>query len=830
MKKKLVALLLCLVMALSLVPTTAWAAGGGSYNGKYYDQLSETSGTFYVGQYFGMYAGVYGSGYYGSDGKTYSLTVQNKSDPDMTISMSHGCAFIIKNENGTLSDSRYSSGASYYGPYVKQGYSDRAGSADIVFTYRNYYNYPYQDCCVVYHLTFVDPASTVTDTMNLEAGKSDTVTSQATFDSKPLNDITVSSYKSNDTAIATVSEPTVSNGDVNYTINGVSQGQTTVTVVYTGKAKVGPNLFGIYSDLNVTLTDIITVNVKAPVPQVDWTKLSVSKTADKTAAKPGEAVTYTVKVTNNTGKDLTDIKVSDTLPAGLTFVSANPTSDQYDTSTGVWTIASLEKDTSATLTIKATVSSNAAAGTTITNTASITDATAGSESLPAGTGNSGSVDVTVSSWEITAFAKALVAENDVPADVSKEGISFPSSDGKVEVPASGSVTLLYKLTVTGDVGASFTINEEDNVKVMNATGCTLTPLLNTDTKTVEGTLTAATAEIYVTRTFNNITANASVSNKATIAAGDGTALADGVGTAGPVSIETKPAPAPAPGAPSYNELKNIRGVLVDCLSDPQAITHSDMAFPFFENTYEVGDVVLDQQTGQYTCVVTVTDPQAYVNSYDFMLGLMLGKTDLIHHVMQPTTQTPTVTLVYDETNGWQRPERTYATITAICMIKAPAAEDLKNYKLVKVDCDTRISHGEKSYALLDGTFTTKVTGDGDGNFQCVITITQDGAKKYVEQYSKDLGKTHSLKKLEDATITLKYKDNSWVVDNNDNSASILANCVPTGSHSNTNPSKPSNGKPVTSQKTFDAGIALYAGLSILSLTGGALVIRKRKEF
>ena len=285
----------------------------------------------------------------------------------------------------------------------------------------------------------------------------------------------------------------------------------------------------------------------------------------------------------------------------------------------------------------------------------------------------------------------------------------------------------------------------------------------------------------------------------------------------------------APEAPTAEDLKSIRGVLVDCLSDPQAITHSDMAFPFFENTYEVGDVVLDQETDQYTCVVTVTDPQAYVNSYDFMLGLMLGKTDLIHHVMQPTTQTPTVTLVYDETNGWQRPERTYATITAICMIKAPAAEDLKNYKLVKVDCDTRISHGEKSYALLDGTFSAEVTDDGDGNFQCVITITQEGAKKYVEQYGKDLGKTHSLKKLEDATITLKYKDNSWVVDDNDSSASILAKCS-TGSNSNTNPSKPSDGKPVTSQKTFDAGIALYAGLSILSLTGGALVIRKRKEF
>ena len=85
---------------------------------------------------------------------------------------------------------------------------------------------------------------------------------------------------------------------------------------------------------------------------------------------------------------------------------------------------------------------------------------------------------------------------------------------------------------------------------------------------------------------------------------------------------------------------------------------------------------------------------------------------------------------------------------------------LKNDKLVKVDCDTKSSHGEKSYALLDGTFTATVTDDGDGNFRCVITITADGAKEYVKQY----GKTHSLKELKDATITLKYVDKVWVVD------------------------------------------------------------------
>ena len=38
------------------------------------------------------------------------------------------------------------------------------------------------------------------------------------------------------------------------------------------------------------------------------------------------------------------------------------------------------------------------------------------------------------------------------------------------------------------------------------------------------------------------------------------------------------------------------------------------------------------------------------------------------------------------------------------------------------------------------------------------------------------------------------------------------------------------GKPVASPKTFDAGIAAYVGLSLLSVAGGAVVIGKKKEF
>ena len=299
----------------------------------------------------------------------------------------------------------------------------------------------------------------------------------------------------------------------------------------------------------------------------------------------------------------------------------------------------------------------------------------------------------------------------------------------------------------------------------------------------------------------------------------------GSDAADPATINVKCTPAPVePSAPTWDDLETLLAGKVNMVCETN--NSHNHTYGLLENTYNTSEVAKNAN-GVYTCTVTIINDSGvseYIAKYN-------DDTNSKHEAGD-TANDLTITLEYDKENSKWVVSAT--DNTAIIYVKctseqeapeAPTAEDLENYKLVKVDCDTRISHGEKSYALLDGTFTTEVTFK-DGIFQCVITITQDGAKKYVEQYSKDLNKTHSLKELKDATITLKYEDNSWGVDDNDNSASILAKCS-TGSNTTTGTD---DGKTVTSQKTFDAGIALYAGLSILSLTGGALVIRKRKEF
>ncbi|PSR53277.1 hypothetical protein AHMF7605_06900 [Adhaeribacter arboris] len=90
--------------------------------------------------------------------------------------------------------------------------------------------------------------------------------------------------------------------------------------------------------------------------------INVSANADlivtnSVAAGPyyrGVQTTYTVTV-NNAGPDAASgVIIKDLLPAGLTFNSATPSVGTYDNTTGNWSIGSLAKDATVTLTIRAT--------------------------------------------------------------------------------------------------------------------------------------------------------------------------------------------------------------------------------------------------------------------------------------------------------------------------------------------------------------------------------------------------------------------------------------------------------------------------------------------
>lgn len=122
----------------------------------------------------------------------------------------------------------------------------------------------------------------------------------------------------------------------------------------------------------VDLTPTGTVSDTDTVSSI--TDLNVTKTGPAYAV-PGEALTFTVTVTNTTAVPAAAYTVTDTLPTGLTFVSAS-NGGTYDsaTRTVTWSLLSLAGSAQQTLTVTAAAPSEAQVTgglTSVQNTASV---------------------------------------------------------------------------------------------------------------------------------------------------------------------------------------------------------------------------------------------------------------------------------------------------------------------------------------------------------------------------------------------------------------------------------------------------------------------------
>lgn len=118
--------------------------------------------------------------------------------------------------------------------------------------------------------------------------------------------------------------------------------------------------------------------------------------------------------------------------------------------------------------------------------------------------------------------------------------------------------------------------------------------------------------------------------------------------------------------------------------------------------------------------------------------------------------------------------------------------------------------------LENTTFTVKATAKKSGwKFDTVKTevkfvFTDNGVQAVIEKN----GEQTPVEKL---SFTITGKKNTTTPGGGGNGGSTTTDTTKT------------DGKKVESGKTFDAGIAMYVGLSVLSVTGGALVIGKKKE-
>ena len=107
----------------------------------------------------------------------------------------------------------------------------------------------------------------------------------------------------------------------------------------------------------------------------DVADLVIGKSADQEPVAAGGELTYTINYDNAGASDATNVLIVDTLPAGVTFVSATPFQGSCSETAGVVTCivgAVSVADPVRQITIVVDVASSLAAGTTLTNTAVIT--------------------------------------------------------------------------------------------------------------------------------------------------------------------------------------------------------------------------------------------------------------------------------------------------------------------------------------------------------------------------------------------------------------------------------------------------------------------------
>ncbi|MBO6792303.1 MAG: DUF2341 domain-containing protein [Balneolaceae bacterium] len=128
--------------------------------------------------------------------------------------------------------------------------------------------------------------------------------------------------------------------------------------------------------------------IEPPMPD-----LEITKAVSNSNPVVGEAITYTVTLTNPGEYIASGVQVTDLLPSGVNFSSATPSQGTYNSSSGIWNIGTLAAGdtTTVTLTINATVNSGET-GNTIINSASITKL---NETDPELNNNSASVGITV---------------------------------------------------------------------------------------------------------------------------------------------------------------------------------------------------------------------------------------------------------------------------------------------------------------------------------------------------------------------------------------------------------------------------------------------------
>lgn len=357
--------------------------------------------------------------------------------------------------------------------------------------------------------------------------------------------------------------------------------------------------------------------------------------------------------------------------------------------------------------------------------------------------------------KLDGISKELVTTEtvDVPTGA---GITIPAPGEIVSVPADGTVTLMYKITVTGDSGSAYKITDEGAAVV--------------DGYSLTGTIDhTGTATIYVTKTFTSSDVkNGSLINTASVVPGDDTTLgtdenqgsaSDDVGA----EVDDGEEDPDQPGGGDEPKEPDLSGVKIQvaCTNVEHPASSS---YRLFDDSYsgtmsENGDV--------YTVTVSAEE---YVSQF----SEDTGKTHRIDEVDEELpSDTLTIVYTYDG-ESWQTSGKgnTFFVTCAESGEEQPTPpsitpEDvitLMGDNAIKVVCETEGSeHNPSSYRLILGSFTVGTVTEGeDGKYSCVITIDEDGILQYVDAYDEVVGSEHTAISFGPITFTITHDGTKWL--------------------------------------------------------------------
>lgn len=157
------------------------------------------------------------------------------------------------------------------------------------------------------------------------------------------------------------SNPASASGSFSFTTGASGQNNHTYDIGYRAASDCTPilnaariiNLSESDTNLSNNSAMALTESCVTADPEVD---LGLSKTANTSQGQPGDNVVFTLVVSNKGPDDASGVVVTDSLPAGLSFVSATG-GDSHSESNGTvtWNMASVAANASVTLTVTASI-------------------------------------------------------------------------------------------------------------------------------------------------------------------------------------------------------------------------------------------------------------------------------------------------------------------------------------------------------------------------------------------------------------------------------------------------------------------------------------------